>query len=215
MMGSEFLLMLLLLSSAPFASAISTTNSDARNSVSVWSEFTFENGGAYSIVNEQPLEDCMRPTQVQCFSIQQNFWVKDMEGAFALWVQNVVELAKVRGDSYSGTYTFNDWAPGNKMGPLICEPESDDPTNCRSPFFSDPVNLPHSFKFYSHITNDNPAQLQMSNDFGSVEWTIPTAIACPCSIAATRNKSPPWGYFPYEFVMVGLDSWTCNIQEQY
>jgi len=149
----------------------------------------------------------MRPTQVQCFSIQQNFWVKDKEGAFVFWVQNVVELARVSDELYSGTCTFNIWTPERREAPLLCEPESDDLTNCRSPFFSEHVNLPHSFAFYSHVVNDNPARIQMSNDFGSVEWTIPPSINCPCSIETTRHQSPPWGYFPFEFVMVGLDSY--------
>ena len=115
------------------------------------------------------------------------------------WLRSAASHIPVHTPSTSGLL-------GRHVVPLLCQPESDDQTNCRSPFFSESVDFPHSFKFYSHVANDNPARIQMANDFGSIEWVIPPWISCPCSIEAIRHESSPWGYFPFEFVMVGLDS---------
>jgi hypothetical protein len=48
--------------------------------------------------------------------------------------------------------------------------------------------------------------LHLSNDFAAQSWSIPTSIDCPCFIDTVRQKLPPWGYFPFEFVVVGLDN---------
>jgi len=191
------------------ASAILTPGiSSALNqsAVSVWNELKLNGVGAFSWLNTRPLADCMRPKQVECFSIQQNLWVLDRTGTFALWLQNVVELARLQNESYFGTYGFEMWVPPSTRPPLVCEPKSDVENVCRSPFFSDRIILPYSFVFYAHISNDGLPRVQMSNNFGSVEWTTPSTVECPCSIATVRHESPPWGHYPFEFVMVGLDS---------
>jgi len=177
-----------------------------QSAVSVWNELKLNSVGAFSWLNARPLEDCMRPEQVECFSIQQNLWVLDRTGTFALWLQNVVELARLQNESYFGTYGFEMWIPPTTRPPLVCEPKSDVENDCRSPFFSDRIVLPYSFNFYAHISDDGQPSIRMSNDFGSVDWSIPSSVECPCSIATVRHETPPWGYYPFEFVMVGLDS---------
>jgi hypothetical protein len=175
--------------------------------LSIWSKITIQHADAYSSFGERPIEDCMRPKQVECFSIQQNYWISDSEGNFVLWAQNAVELAKLDSNAYFATYTFQIWTPTEVMVPALCEPQSYNRTVCRAPFYTDPVRFPQSFTLYSHISNEGQEHiLHMSNNFGNIDWQIPSSISCPCFIATVRQTVPPWGYSPFELVIVGLDS---------
>jgi len=175
--------------------------------VSVWSKITIGMADAYSTLDGRPIEDCLRPKLVDCFSIQQNFWISDSLGNFVLWAQNTVELAKVASPTYYGTYTFQVWTNSTGRQPVLCEPESSRKISCRAPFYTDPVSFPQSFIFYSHISNEGSSYvLQMSNNFGATTWAIPASIICPCYIGTVPEKAPPWGSSPFEQVVVGLDS---------
>jgi hypothetical protein len=175
------------------------------NTVSVWSRITIQNADAYSTIYEQPPEDCMRPKWVKCFSIQQNFWISDSKGVPVLWAQNVIDLAKFNA-TYYGTYSFEAWTVKELM-PKLCEPESDNVTLCRAPYYENAVTFPNSLTFYAHVSNlGSVSILHMSNDFGSVDWDIPDLINCPCFIDTLRSDRLPWGYSPFEFVAVGIDS---------
>jgi len=69
------------------ASAILTTGTSSalnQGAVSVWNELKLNSVGAFSWLNTRPLADCMRPKQIECFCIQQNLWVLDRTGTFAL-----------------------------------------------------------------------------------------------------------------------------------
>lgn len=202
-------LVLLLVSLTSFQSTYSVgvvpSSSLAREAVSVWGEITIRMADAYSTLAEHPIEDCLRPNLVDCFSIQQNFWIMDSVGEFVLWAQNVVQLAKLASPTYYGTYTFQVWNGSTRTHPVLCEPESERATECRAPFFTNRVPFPQSFIFYSHISNEGPNYvLQMSNNLGSVTWRIPSWVRCPCYIGTVREKAPPWGQTPFEMVMVGL-----------
>jgi hypothetical protein len=187
--------------------------------VSVWSKITIGMADAYSTLGERPIEDCLRPNlkghegtnpptiDVDCFSIQQNFWISDSLGNFVLWAQNTVELAKLESTTYYGTYTFQVWNSSTARQPILCEPESSRKISCRAPFYTDPVSFPQSFIFYSSISNEGSTyMLQMSNNFGTTTWAIPPWITCPCYIGTVPEKAPPWGSSPFELVVVGLDS---------
>ncbi len=175
--------------------------------VSVWSKLTIEMADAYSSLNERATEDCMRPKRVDCFSIQQNSWISDSKGNLVLWAQNTVELAKLGGTMYYGTFTFQVWNSSTAREPLLCKPESSRTAWCRAPFYTDPVPFPQSFTFYSHISNqDSEYVLQMSNNFGAVNWQVPASVKCPCHIETVFEKPLPWGDSPFELVAVGLDS---------
>ena len=187
--------------------------------LSVWSKITIGMADAYSTSFGAPIEDCLRPNlkghegtnpptiDVDCFSIQQNFWIFDSLGNFVLWAQNTVELAKLESSTYYGTYTFQVWNSSIARQPVLCEPESSRKISCRAPFYTDPVSFPQSFIFYSHISNEGTGYvLQMSNNFGTTTWAIPASIICPCYIGTTPEKKPPWGSSPFELVVVGLDS---------
>ncbi|MGD0177173.1 MAG: hypothetical protein ABSC50_10155 [Candidatus Bathyarchaeia archaeon] len=179
----------------------------AHEAVSVWSKITIGMADAYSTVAERPIEDCLRPKRVDCFSIQQNFWITDSLGNFVLWAQNTVELAKLASPIYYGTYTFQVWNSSTVPQPVLCEPESSRTTSCRAPFYTDPVPFPQSFIFYSHISSEGAKYvLQMSNNLGAITWAIPSSVKCPCYIGTVLDKSPPWGQTPFELVAVGLDS---------
>ncbi len=189
-----------------FSGRISSTSVEPQ-AVSIWSQVTIKVADAYSTLNERPIEDCMRPKLVDCFSIQQNTWISDSAGNFVLWAQNAVELAKVASPTYYGTYTFQVWNASTIGEPLMCEPEASSKTSCRVPFYTDAVPSPQSFVFYSHISKEGPRYLlQMSNNFGTVSWLMPTSIRCPCYFGTVRENPPPWGYSPFELVTVGLDS---------
>ena len=178
---------------------------ESSNAVSVWSKITIQNADAYSTIYERPPDDCMRPKWVKCFSIQQNFWIIDSSGNSVLWAQNVIDLAKFNG-IYYGTYSFELWTV-KPLAHTLCEPESENNTVCRAPFYTSPVRFPDSLTFYAHISTVGfETSLHMSNRFGTVDWKIPPAINCPCFIGTLRTGRQPWGYSPFEFVMVGLDS---------
>lgn len=175
------------------------------NVVSVWSRITIQNVDAYSWIIERPPDDCMMPKLVKCFSIQQNFWIVDSSGVPVLWAQDVIDLAKLNA-TYYGTFSFEVWG-AEQFARELCEPESDNITQCRAPFYNNPLHFPRSLTFYAHISilgSENT--LHMSNDFGAVDWAIPSLINCPCFIETIRNGSLPWGYSPFEFVAVGVDS---------
>jgi hypothetical protein len=175
--------------------------------VSLWSKITIGMADAYSTLGERPIQDCLRPNLVDCFSIQQNLWISDSLGNFVLWAQNTVELAKIESPTYYGTFTFQVWNSSTAGQPVLCEPESSRRISCRAPFYTDPVLFPQSFIFYSHISNEGSRYvLQMSNNFGATTWAIPASITCPCYIGTVPEKGSPWGSSPFELVVVGLDS---------
>jgi hypothetical protein len=180
------------------------TNS-TKESVSVWSEIVVEAADAYSHSGAYAIRDCLRPLHIDCFSIQQNFWIWDSSGDPMLWIRNSVELANL-GGVYYGTYSFQMYSRDSRNEPLLCEPESNSTSICRSPFYVDYADFPRALKFYSHISNDESNYtLQMYNNFGVVNWRIPSTVRCPCSIGTTPRLSQPWGVWPFEFVTVGLD----------
>ncbi len=162
---------------------------------------------AYSSLNERAIEDCLRPKRVDCFSIQQNFWISDSLGDLVLWAQNAVEFANLGGTMYYGTFTFQVWNSSAAREPLLCKPEASRAASCRAPFYTDPVPFPHSFTFYSHIADQGSKyELQMSNDFGAVTWQVPASVKCPCHVGTVTEKPPPWGHSMFELVAVGLDN---------
>jgi len=206
--GGALLLLVVLFSVQPTVSFERTPFTVlGHQAVSVWSKITIGMADAYSAIGEHPIEDCLRPNLVDCFSIQQNFWISDSLGNFILWAQNTVELAKLKSQTYYGTYTFQVWNSSTVSQPTLCEPESSHRISCRAPFYTDPVSFPQSFIFYSHISNEGSNYvLQMSNNFGAITWAIPASITCPCYIGTVPEKGPPWGSSPFELVAVGLDS---------
>ena len=206
--GGALLLLVVLFSAQPTVSFERTPFTVlGHQAVSVWSKITIGMADAYSTLGERPIEDCLRPNLVDCFSIQQNFWISDSLGNFVLWAQNTVELAKLESPTYYGTFTFQVWNSSTARQPVLCEPESSRRISCRAPFYTDPVSFPQSFIFYSHISNEGSRYvLQMSNNFGATTWAIPASITCPCYIGTVPEKGPPWGSSPFELVVVGLDS---------
>lgn len=201
-------MLVVLLSFHPaFSSEKTLITTPGHEAVSVWSKLTIESGGAYSTFAERPIEDCLRPKRVDCFSIQQNFWISDSANKFVLWAQNTVELARLDSQFYYGTFTFQVWNGSETRQPLLCEPESSRRTSCRAPFYTDRVPFPETFTFYAHISNESSNySLQMSNNFGSVSWLMPSSVKCPCYIGTVLENTPPWGQSPFELVMVGLDA---------
>jgi hypothetical protein len=202
------LLLVMLTSPQPILSfGVASFTAFGPEAISIWSEVTVGMADAYSSVAERPIEDCLRPNRVDCFSIQQNFWVTDSLGNYVFWAQNVVELAKLASPIYYGTYTFQIWNGSRPTTPFLCEPESSRSTSCRAPFYTDPVQFPQSFVFYAHVANQGPSyMLQMSNNLGATTWTIPSWVKCPCFIGTFPQETPPWGRIPFELVTVGLDS---------
>ena len=98
--------------------------------VSVWSEISIEKGGAYSAFGyssdlaELPgVRDCLRPFPMDCFSLQQNFWISDYSGNQVLWARNLVYLANL-GGTYHGTFSFQVYSRTSRDRPILCEPES-------------------------------------------------------------------------------------------
>jgi hypothetical protein len=146
-------------------------------------------------------------TDVECFSIQQNFWVSDSKGTPVLWAQNVVELAEFEEGLLFATYAFVVWTPTEALQPMFCFPSSYTDNVCRAPIYTYPVRLPHSVTFYANVSRVNEGYvLRLSNDLAAQSWNIPASIDCPCFIDTIRQKSLPWGSFPFEFVAVGLDN---------
>jgi hypothetical protein len=73
--------------------------------------------------------------------------------------------------------------------------------------YTTPVHFPNSFTFYANINNDlDSATLQVKSEFASKAWEIPVSAGCPCFINAILHSPPPWGHFPFELVVVGLDN---------
>ena len=195
-----------------FAAATSSRLAFPSNSqqvVSVWSEISIEKGGAYSTstMNELPaVRDCLRPFPIDCFSLQQNFWISDQSGNQVLWARNLVYLGSL-GGAYHGTYSFQVFSWTNRDQPLLCEPESNSSTACRSPFYVDYSAFPQTLKFYAHISGNNLHNiLQMANNFGSVAWEIPPTVTCPCFIETVSSPPQPWGSWPFELVAVRIDN---------
>jgi hypothetical protein len=189
------ILLILVLTPIPLNSLSMSANSssNAQGTVSIWSKITLERASAYSWTNQRPPEDCMHPKHVECFSIQQNLWIFDSNGEPVLWTQNAVELAKVEGKAYLGTFAFQVWSPAQISRPVLCEPESFNNTDCRAPFYTDPISFPQSFEFYSHISNLGPdSVLHMSSNFGAIDWKIPASVDCPC-LGTVLGKQLPWG----------------------
>lgn len=187
--------------------------SNSQNVVSVWSEIRIEKGGAYSsngyssnLAELPAVRDCLRPSSIDCFSLQQNFWISDSSGTQVLWARNLVYLASL-GGTYHGTYSFQVYSRTNRDRPILCEPESDSSTTCRSPFYVDYSPIPQTFKFYAHISSVSLYNtLQMANDFGEVTWEIPSTVTCPCFIETVSSPSQPWGAWPFELVAAGIDN---------
>jgi hypothetical protein len=187
--------------------------SNSQQIVSVWSEIGVEKGGAYSAFGyasdlaELPgVRDCLRPFPIDCFSLQQNFWISDYSGNQVLWVRNIVYLASL-GGTYHGTYSFQVYSRNNRNLPILCEPESNSTSSCRSPFYVDYSPFPQTFKFYAHISSSTLHNvLQIANNFGEVTWEIPSTVTCPCFIETVPNPSQPWGSWPFELVAVGIDN---------
>jgi hypothetical protein len=190
-------------------------NPTLRNSTSyvlgAWNAITIDAAYVYSRRGSQPNPDCTRlgpnQTEVECFSIQQNFWIFNSRGKMVFWAQNAVQLAELKKGLFFGTYAFVVWSAMDPLQPLYCDPWSVSETICRAPIYTDPVRLPRSFAFFADISNAGPNYtLRVSNDFASRSWVIPESAGCPCFIETFRQEPPPWGYFPFEFVVVGLDS---------
>ncbi|MGA2972026.1 MAG: hypothetical protein ABSE39_05305 [Candidatus Bathyarchaeia archaeon] len=201
-----FLLVVLVLFHPTISSEGIPFSSIGHEAVSVWSKITIRMANADSTFGERPIEDCLRPNRVDCFSIQQNFWISDSTGSFVLWAQNAVELAKLESPIYYGTYTFQVWNSSTARQPVLCEPESSRSATCRAPFYTDPAPFPQSLTFYSHISNEGSKYLlQMSNNFGAITWSIPSSIRCPCYLGTVLENTPPWGHSPFELVAGGLD----------
>lgn len=138
-----------------------------RQVVSVWSELRIENAGAYSHLGAFGVRDCLRTYSIDCFSLQQNSWIIDSGGRLVLWARNMVYLASLNG-AFHATYSFQVYSSNNRDQPLLCDPESNSSSTCRSPFYVDPSPFPQTFEFYMHISNGNTGSvLQMANNFGS------------------------------------------------
>jgi hypothetical protein len=179
---------------------------DPSQAISVWSEIGVESGGAYSHTGAFPVRDCLRPIPVDCFSIQQNFWILNSSESPVLWAKNAVYLAD-EGGIYHGTYSFQVYSHNSRNQPLLCEPESNSTSTCRSPFYTDPSSFPQTLRFYAHIVSSNiDNELQMANNFGQLTWRIPSAVVCPCSLGTVSTLPQPWGAGPFELVAVGIDN---------
>lgn len=181
-------------------------SSSSQQVVSVWSEVVIEEAEAYSHTGAFAVRDCLRPSPIYCFSVQQNFWISDSSGNLVLWARNSVYLADL-GGTYRGTYSFQVYSQNDRNHPLFCEPESNSSSTCRSPFYVDYSSFPQSLKFYAHISDDSGNNtLQTSNNFGAITWEIPPTVVCPCFIDTVLSPSQPWGSWPFELVAVGIDS---------
>lgn len=187
--------------------------------VAIWSTIALEGAAAHSKKDGRPINSCLRPTiaavEVYCFSIQQNFWIYNSRGNMIYWAQNAVEVANTRNTTYFATYAFMVWNSTDVNEPLICEPASSTTDACRTQFYTDPVRFLQSFTFFDYISNEGPRYtLHMTNNYGSHNWNIPTSADCPCLIGTIRQGAPPWGYFPFELALVGLDNSATAIFEQ-
>jgi len=178
--------------------------------LAAWNRITIDSVNVYSMIGSEVNSDCTglgtQETEVECFSIQQNFWVSDSKGNAVLWAQSVVELAEFEEGLLYATYAFLVWTPTEALQPLFCFPSSYADNVCRAPIYTYPVRLRHSFTFYANVSRVNDGYvLHLSNDLAAESWSIPASIDCPCFIDTIRQKPLPWGFFPFEFVAVGLD----------
>jgi hypothetical protein len=176
----------------------------------VWSSITFDHVGVQSRRGPQVIEDCSRlgtnQSEIECFSIQQNFWISNSRGDFVFWAQNAVELAQLETGVFFGTYAFVVWNSADPLQPSFCDPSALSESFCRAPIFTDLVRLPQSFTFYADISNAGADYtLRVANNIASRSWDIPASAGCPCFIETLGQRPPPWGYSPFELAAVGLD----------
>ena len=180
------------------------------DALALWNRITIGSINVHSVLGFEVNPDCIdlgaQETEAECFSIQQNFWVSDSKGDPVFWAQNIVELAEFS-KTVLATYAFVVWPPTEALQPLFCFPSSSADNVCQAPIYTYPVLLQDSFTFYAHISRVGSGYaLNLSNDFAAQSWAIPTSIECPCFIDTVRQKSLPWGLYPFEFVAVGLDN---------
>jgi hypothetical protein len=178
--------------------------------LAVWNRITLDSVSVQSRRGAQVVQDCARlgtnQSEVECFSIQQNFWVTNSKGDFVFWAQNAVELAELEAGVFFGTYAFVVWNSADPLQPSYCDPASLSESFCRAPIFTDPIKLPQPFTFYAAISKIGAEfALQVTNNIASRTWEIPASAGCPCYIEVVRQSSPPWGYYPFEFVAGGVD----------
>jgi len=184
---------------------------DAAKAIAVWNKITIDAANVYSRRGAQLNSDCTLlgagQAEVECFSIQQNFWISNSTGDFVFWAQNVIQLAELERGLFFATYAFLVWNSKDALQPVFCDPSSISDNVCRAPIYTDTVQLPRSFVLYSHIAGaDGNYTLQVSNDFAIRSWQFPTSVGCPCFIDTFIQGPQPWGNFPFEFVVVGLDN---------
>jgi hypothetical protein len=178
--------------------------------LALWNRITVDDVNVQSRRGPQVIQDCSRlgtnQTGVECFSIQQNFWISNSTGDFVFWAQNAVEFAELEAGVFFATYAFVVWNSADPLQPSFCDPSSLSESFCRAPIFTDRVRLPQPFTFYAGISNAAANYtLQVSNNIASRDWDIPASAGCPCFIETLRQKPVPWGYSPFELVAVGLD----------
>jgi hypothetical protein len=143
---------------------------------------------------------------VECFSIQQNFWISNLRRDLVFWAQNAIELAELKPGVFYATYAFVVWDMADPLQPSFCDPWSLSESFCRAPIFTDSEQLPQSFTFYAGISKvDANYTLRVSNNIATRSWDIPASAGCPCFIETLPQESLPWGYYPFEMVAVGLD----------
>lgn len=183
----------------------------ATHVLAVWNTITVDAVSVQSRRGVRLIQDCTKlginQLEVQCFSIQQNFWISNSKGDLVFWAQNVVELAELEAGVFFGTYAFVVWNSADPIQPSFCDPSSLSENSCRAPIYTDSVRFPQSFTFYASISSiDANYTLQVSNNIASRSWDIPASTGCPCFIETIQHGPLPWGYFPFELVAVGLDS---------
>ena len=199
------------LGQGPFQGGTATPVNITAQVLAAWNNISMDEVSVQSRRGARVIQDCSRlganQSEVECFSIQQNFWISNWRGDLVFWAQNVIELAELEPGMFFGTYAFVVWNSADAVRPSFCDPSSLSENFCRAPIFTDQVRLPQSFAFYASISNaDGNYTLQVSNNIASRSWIIPASAGCPCFIEALRQGSLPWGYFPFELVVVGLDS---------
>jgi len=207
------LILLLVHSGSVLSTKAASTNSPVGSAkvIAVWNNITVDMIGARSRRGSALLEDCVKlgpnQSEVDCFSIQQNFWIVNSRGEAIYWIQNVDQFAKLEPDSFSATHAFLVWNASDPFNPVYCDPSTTSEYDCRAPMYTAPVTLPRTFSFYSALvsTTEN-ITLQIKSDFVSKTWVIPPTANCPCFIRPILNFPPPWGHYPLEFVLVGLDN---------
>lgn len=183
----------------------------ATHVLAAWNRITVDAVSVQSRRGARLIQDCTKlgtnQSEVECFSIQQNFWISNSRGELVFWAQNVIELAELEAGVFFGTYAFVVWNSADPIQPSFCDPSSLSENFCRAPIYTDSVRFPQSFTFYASISNVGANYtLQVSNNIASRSWDIPDSAGCPCFIEALRHGPLPWGYFPFELVAVGLDS---------